>query len=890
VLADGGTVHLRPAAADDAAGALAFYRSLSERSRQLRFFAPVSPDVALRSSRFAETVATDPGDGSALTLVTLLDDGIVGIGSYERTLEPATAEVAFAVADAHQGRGIGSLLLEHLAAAAREAGIHRFVASTMPDNGEMRRVFADVGFTLEELRDAGDVLEVTFPIASTALAETMQWQREQHAEAASIARLLAPRAIAVVGAGRRPGTIGHELLGNLLRGGFTGPVFPVNAHARSVAGVRAYGSLDDVPDPVDLVVVCVPATDVPAVVEAAARKQAHGVVVISAGFAEVGDAQASTERSLVELARRHGMRLVGPNCMGILNTDPAIAMNATFAPFHPAVGRVGFSSQSGGLGIGLLAEAESLGLGLSTFVSLGNKADVSGNDLLQYWETDPATDLILLYLESFGNPRKFARVARRVSRTKPIVAVKSGRSPAGARGAASHTAALASPDRTVDALFHQAGVIRVDTLEQLFDTATLLAHQPLPPGDRVAIVSNGGGPAILAADACEAAGLAVPELPASTQAALREFVDPDAAVRNPVDLVASASAAVYERALQTLVTEPTVDAVIAIFVPPLVTEPSDVERAIETVAAEHHEKPIVSCFLGRRGVSRPGARVPSYPFPESAAGALARASRYAAWRQRPEGTVPVLPHIDIDAARAFVARHLAAEPSAEWLGWPDAAALLAYFGITLWGAEMVASADAAVEAAGRMGYPVALKAGAPALVHKTDRGGVELGLASGRQLRAAFSRMHGRLGADMGPGLVQPMAPTGVETLVGVTRDPNFGPLVVFGMGGVEAELLRDTALRIVPLTDVDATELVRSPRTSARLFGFRGSPAVDVAALEALVLRVAALADAVPEVAELDLNPVIVGPDGLAVVDAKLRLAPVPPGPPPGVRRMRDR
>ncbi len=888
VLADGGTVHLRRIRTDDDERLLSLYERLSGESLYLRFFSPVSAPTAAQLEYL--TVV----DGARrFALVAELGDDLVAVARYDRTPGTTEAEVAFTVQDDQQGRGLGTILLEHLASAARSHGLTGFVASTLPHNRRMLDVFLSAGFEVDRSFADGTV-HVHFPIAATESSIAVQRTREHVSEAASVARLLAPRSIAVIGAGRRAGTIGHEIFRNLLRAGFTGPVYPVNREAVTVASVRAYSGILEVPDAVDLAIVCVPAAEVLEVVRECATRRVRGLVVISAGFAEVGQDRADAEHELVELARRHGMRLVGPNCMGVVNTNPAIAMHATFAPFIPPRGRVAFSSQSGALGIELMGEAAQLGLGISTFVSVGNKADVSGNDLLQYWEDDAETDVILLYLESFGNPRKFARLARRVSRTKPIVAVKSGRSDAGRRAASSHTAALASSDVAVDALFRQAGVIRVDTLEQFFDTAQLLAHQPLPAGRRVVIVSNGGGPGTLAADACEANGLEVLELPASVQAELRTFVSADAAVANPVDLIASATAEQYERALQTVLAEPTVDAVIVIFVPPLVTAADDVARAIAAAAATAPDKPVGACFLGHRGVvealrplgdeQRP---IPSYAFPEAVSFALARVAAHAEWRRQPVGAIPTFPDVDLAAARVLVAGFLTTNPAGGWLDAADAVRLITHFGIPGAPLTAVADADAAVEAARSLGYPVALKAGAGTIVHKSDVGGVQLDLGDDDAVRLAFHELRAALGGSDAV-VVQPMVPPGVETIVGVTHDPSFGPLVLFGMGGIAAELLRDTALRILPMTDLDAREVVRSLRLSPLLFGYRGAAECDVAALEDLLLRVGRLAETIPEVTEMDCNPVVVTPSGAIAVDVKVRLAPVIPGPPPGLRRLR--
>lgn len=887
VLTDGATVHLRPIRPDDGDGLLSLYSRLSDESIYLRFFSPV-PAPTERQLHHLTNLDYD----ARFAIVAELGTHIVGIARYDRQTDGA-AEVAFTIEDDQQGRGIGTILLEHLAAIARAHGIRRFVAWTLSGNAKMLRVFSEAGFGATKTFEDGNVL-VTFDIAPTAASVAIQHEREHISEARSIGRLLRPSSIAVLGASRREGTIGHAVFRNLIDGGFVGTVYPVNPSANAVAGVRAYGSILDVPDHVDLALIVVPAAHVAGVVDECVRKGVHGFVVISAGFAEVGGDGAAAERAIVATARRHGARLIGPNCMGIVNTSADVRANATFAPFMPVPGRVAFASQSGGLGIELLARAGALGLGTSSFVSLGNKADVSGNDLLQYWEEDADTDVILLYLESFGNPHKFARLARRVARRKPIIAVKSGRSPAGARGALSHTAALASPDVAVDALFRQAGIIRVDTLEQLFDTAAVVLHQPLPPGRRVAIISNGGGPGILAADAAVATGLAVEELSADTQARLRSFLSPDAGVRNPVDLVASASAEIYEQAMRVLLDDDHIDALLIAFVPPLVTRAEDVADAISRVASEAGAKPVVACFLGRNGTldllpaDGEARRIPTFAFPESAAAALGRAADHADWRRRPEGTVPVLLGIDPARARAMVDDCLGHHPNGEWLDPAGARDLVACFGIPVVPTEWTATAAGAAAAADALGYPVALKAGSGNLVHKSDVGGVRLGLESRDAVSEAFATMEAGLGHEMGGGVVQPMLPTGVETIVGVTRDPSFGSLVLFGMGGFAAELVRDTALRIVPLTDVDAHELVGALRGSPLLFGYRNTPACDVGALEDLILRVGALADALPEIAELDCNPVVVTASGATAVDIKIRLAPVESDPHDGVRHLR--
>ena len=809
VLADGGTVRLRPVRPDDGARVLALYERLSDESIYLRFFSPVPRPTAAQLERL-----TNVDYEKSFALVAQLGDELVAIARYDR-VAPDEAEVAFTVEDDQQGRGLGTVMLEHLAVVARANAIRTFSADTLPNNTRMLNVFKDAGWTAERRFVEGTV-HVRFSIEPTASSVAAVEARESHAEAASMVRLMSPRSVAVIGASRKDGTIGNAVFRNLLGYGFQGPVYPVNVETVSVAGVRAYPTVLDVPDEVDLAIVVVPAARVHDVVEQCAQKHVRGLVIISAGFAEVGPAGAQAQRELVELARGNGMRIIGPNCLGIVNTAPEVRMNATFAPAPPVPGHVGFLSQSGGLGIEIMARAGALGIGISEFVSVGNKADVSGNDLLQHWETDPNTQVILFYLESFGNPRKFARLSRRIARTKPIVVVKSGRTAAGSRAASSHTAALASPDVAVDALFTQTGVIRVDTLEELLDIAQVLSSQPLPPGPRVAIVSNAGGPGILAADACAGAGLEVSELAVTTQTQLRAFASADASVRNPIDLVAGATAADFERALRVVLADDAIDAVLAIFVPPLVTQAEDVARAIAAAARDAGPKPVIACFLGRDGVpaelrGEGGARaVPSFAFPEAAARALARTVHLADWRRQPEGTEPELPDIDVARARALVHKRLAGAPDGLWLDMNDACELLDCFGIRVAPSRLVDSADAAVRAADELGYPVVLKAGSPEIVHKSDVGGVVLALRDADAVRAAFDAMHHALEESMGGAVVQQMVSAGIETIVGVTHDPSFGPLVLFGMGGTTAELLGDRTLRILPLTDEDAHEVVR--------------------------------------------------------------------------------
>jgi acetyl coenzyme A synthetase (ADP forming)-like protein len=897
LLADGTTAHVRTIRPDDAEGLLGFHARLSPESVMLRFFGP-HPRLS-----DAEVVRFTHVDGiDRLALVAERATGIVAVARYDRTPGSDEAEVAFVVDDEFQGRGLGTILLEHLASAARSRGIRRFVADTLSENFRMLHVFRDAGFARQFTR-ASEVMRVVLDIAPSPEARLAIDERDRQSVVRSMSRLLRPTSIAVVGASRDEGTIGHQLVANLLAGGFQGPVYPVNPKASYVASIPAWPGVEEVPGPVDLAVVAVPAEAVPAVVEACGRKGVGALVIISAGFAEVGADGAQRQGTLVRLAHAQGMRLVGPNCFGVVNTEPAVSMNATFAPSPPVMGPIGFASQSGGLGIAILAEATARGLGLSSFVSMGNKADVSGNDALLWWEQDPATEVVLLYLESFGNPRRFSRIAERLSRTKPIVAVKSGRSAPGRRGASSHTAALAGADEAVDALFRRTGVIRADTIEELFDVAGVLALQPLPRGRRVAIVGNAGGPGVLAADACAGHGLTVPELSPSVQEALRSFLPVGAAVSNPVDLIASATADDYRRAIGLLARSNEVDAILVIFTPPLVTRAGDVADAVAEAAdaaggasapadgtadgASGHTVTVVASFLGTaearqalHGARRP---VPCFTYPETAARALARVAEYAEWRARPPGVEPVLDGLDPNAARRVIEDCTASATGAgetgadTWITGAAAMRLLAAYGIPVTPTVAVAGARRAAEAAGTVGLPVALKASGPGVVHKTDVGGVALGLASRRAVHEAYDAMAARLGTAMDGAVVQPMVPPGVESIAGFVQDPAFGPLVLFGLGGTAVELLGDHSTRLAPLTDADARDLVHSLRGSALLTGYRGSTAVDVDALVELLLRLGRLAEDLPEVAEADLNPVIATPAGVTVVDARLRVTATP-------------
>lgn len=704
-----------------------------------------------------------------------------------------------------------------------------------------------------------------------------------------------PRSVAVIGASRERGTIGAEIFHNLLEHGFDGPVYPVNAKAHVVQSVLAYASVTDIPGELDLAIIVVPAAHVLEVLEACGAKGARGAVVISAGFKETGAEGAARERALLECARRHGMRLIGPNCLGVLNTEGAVRLDATFAGTYPPPGRVAFSSQSGALGLAILDTAAALSIGISHFASVGNKADVSGNDLLEYWEADPGTSVILLYLESFGNPQRFSQIARRVARKKPIVAVKSGRTLAGARAASSHTGSLAGADTAVDALCRQSGVIRTDTIEELFDVAMVLAHQPVPLGNRVAIVTNAGGPGIMASDACESHGLEVARLDDATADALRAFLPKEASVRNPVDMIASATPDSFERSVRLCLEDPNVDALLAIYVPPIVTTPLEVAQAIvrgtdaardAAEVAGRTVKPVLSCFMGSHGVpeglrSLHAGNIPSYAFPESAAIALSRAVQYGRWLGQPDGQVPQFADVDPTRATAALAnaRRRASAEEVAWMQPDDVRELLSAYGLQTAASGFAFGAEEAAMVARRIGFPVAVKLVSDTITHKSDVGGVRLDLKSEAEVQAAFEaietalRERGLLG-QMAGVTVQRMIQGGIETILGVTQDPSFGPLLMFGLGGVNVELLRDVAFRVHPLTDHDAREMVRSVRGFALLEGYRGGPKGDVPALEDAILRLSQLIGEHPEIREMDLNPLSVMPPGEGCIALDARVA----------------
>jgi len=859
LLRDGRTAHIRPIRPDDGDLLVEFYARVSPESKYYRFFSPM-PTLSERDVRRFTHV--DHRDRVAFVL--LVGGRMIAVGRYD-LIEKGKAEVAFLVEDAHQGRGIGQLLLEHLAQAGRERGIERFVAEVLPDNQAMIHTFKDAGYHIGSAYEEG-VMELVFPIDPTDTAIGVMEQREHRAESASIESFFRPRSVAVIGASRRQDTIGQALVRNLVLGDFTGRVHVVNPSADAVSGLPAYSSVSDIPEDVDVAVVAVPADAVQDVVLDCAAKGVHGLVVISSGFAETGEEGRQRQRRLVGLSRSYGLRLIGPNCLGIINTDPEIKLNASLSSIQPPRGRAGFFCQSGALGTAILEKVRNRGLGLSTFVSAGNRADVSGNDLLQYWEEDDATEVVLLYLESIGNPRKFSRITRRVSRKKPIIAVRSGRSTQGVpMGHAVRK--IAAPPQAVDAMFRQSGVIQVDTLEEMFDVAQLLAHQPLPRGRRVAVVGNSDALGLLAADAAASVGLVV---------------------NKQVALGAEAGADDFEDALDASIDDPEVDAVVAIYIPPINVSGEDVANVLAAVG-EQSDKPIASTFLGAEGVpellrvpdvagsSAGRGSVPSYPAVEAAVRAMARVVDYAVWLRTPDTPPPDEEHVDRQDARRLVNELLMHHPEGRDLEVDEQSRLLAAYGIELWQTRPVSSLEEALAAAEQVGYDVVLKATAEHLRHRPDMAHVWRNIDTPEEMRDAWASLNRIISDPTRAGfVVQKNAPPGVPVALSSMEDPLFGPVVSFGVGGPMTELLADRSYRIPPLAEHDAEDMVREVRASPLLFGYRGSEIVDVTQVERLVRRVAQLQHDLPQVRALSLPLVLAGAEGAAVLGASVRIEPV--------------
>jgi acyl-CoA synthetase (NDP forming)/RimJ/RimL family protein N-acetyltransferase len=863
VLRDGSVAHVRPITPSDADAIQAFHARQSAESVYLRFFAPIKriSDRDLERFTHVDYVAR-------VALITTVGEEIIGIARYDR-LEGAsgpTAEVAFNIADSYQGRGVGSVLLEHLATIGSDHGVRRFVADVLPQNRRMIGVFEDAGFEVTHQFDDG-VIAVSFDIEPTARSQAVMLSREHRAESVSVRAVLHPSSVAVVGASRRTNSIGHRLLQNVVEGGFTGTVHPVNPEASEVLGRRAVARVSDIGEPVDLAVIAVPAPAVVDVVRDCARAGVKAVLVASAGFAETGADGAALQDALLRTARTSGMRVVGPNSFGIINADPDVRLNASLAPAIPAPGTLGLFSQSGALGIAVLDSASRRGLGISAFVSAGNRVDISGNDIMQYWIDDDGTDVVGLYLESMGNPRKFSRIARHLAAGKPVIVIKSGISAYGVPPGHRVRLTRARPG-AFDAMLRQSGVIRVENVHQLLDVGQLLLHQPLPGGPRVAIVGNSDALGALTADSCLSWGLEV--------------------THGPVSIPSGGAAEEFRAALATAFDDPEVDSVIACFVPPLMTADEEVASALAEEAAKH-DKPCVATFLGMRGVTEalsaaspdPRGRrsvVPAYTMPEDGVRALVAATRYGEWRVRDHGQRVSPDGIDRARARALVHEVLAGSPDGRQLRPDEITELLAAYGVAVWPTVSVADADDAVRAADGLGYPVVLKSVSPLVRHQGGLTGVRVDLSNAEAVRPAYAALDARLAPlHANRFVVQRQATLGVPCVIGTAEDPLFGPVVSFSVGGPPTELLDDVAHRIPPLTDVDVADLVGSVRAAPLLHGHRGAAPVDLAALHELVARLSVLADDLPEVASLELNPVNAHEQGADVLGAEVALAPAP-------------
>jgi acyl-CoA synthetase (NDP forming)/GNAT superfamily N-acetyltransferase len=866
VLRDGSTARVRSARPNDAGLVRALLEGLEPEARWFRFFsAGVDFDRAARE-------AVEPRDGLALLVLTGEPERVVAHAMYGRT-GPDEAEVAFAVDGAWQGRGLATLLLAHLAAAATEDGITEFEALTLAENHRMVGVFRDSGFPVEVRSRPGE-LHVRLPTSLTPEGRRRFEAREHDAAVAAVAHVLRPASVVVVA---DAGHVGETVLRNLVRGGFSGAfhaVLPRGAIAPD--GVATVATVADVPGAIDLAVLALGGDAALDAARACGRRgDVHALVALLAG----GDAVDGGE--LVATCRAAGMRLVGPQCLGVLNTDPAITLDATFAPDPPLPGRVAFASQSGAFGIAALDLAAQRGVGLSSFVSMGAKADLSGNDLLQYWEADERTDAVLLYLESFGNPRRFGAVARRVTASKPVIAVKSDRGAAAPRRDSSRTGALLSAaDTHVDALFRHAGVIRTDTLAEMLDVAALLERQPVPRGDRVLIITNAGGLGVQCADACAAAGLRVEPLGEPSQRALAGALPAAVAAANPVDLSAGAVARDYERALGIALDDPGVDAAIVLFARSPAVAAADVAAVVDGTG--RHRQPLLAVFMGADAPPLAGAGVPRFAAPEEAVRALGHALRHSRRLARPPDDLPQLDGIDADQAAAIVATGL--EQGGGWLAPARTEALLACYGIPTAASRVAHSARGAVRAAARLGGPVAIKVVAPGLLHKAEVGAVRTGVSGAAAVeRAAREVLSAARGYGYTPEgvLVQRMAPAGTELLAGVAGDARFGPLVTLAAGGEVAELLGDLQVRLAPVGPREADGMIAGLRSHPLLDGFRGRPRADHGALRDALLRIGALAAQHAEVAELDCDPLVAGPAGAVVVDARVRLESPPPPPP---------
>lgn len=884
VLADGQTVRVRPIRPDDAKRVVEFHARQSPESIYFRYF---SPHPTLSEHEVEHLTHVDYEDRMAF--LALRDDAMVGVARYDRWPTRSEAEVAFFVDDAHRGRGLATLLLEYLAVAAREVGISRFTATVLPSNRRMVSVFQQAGFTASSAFEEG-VIEVGLDLQPTPEAEAAIDARARRAEARAVRLLMAPRSVAVVGASRQHGSVGHAVLRNLLHHEFAGPVYPVNPATEHVAGVRAVRALDDIDGPVDLAIICVPAAQVPAVMEECGRHDVRAAVVIASGFAESGPEGEALSDATLRVARRFGIRLLGPNCLGVINTDPEVRLHATFATPQTHRGKVALLSESGTIGSVILDHMGAAGLGTSSFAAIGNRADVSANDLLQFWADDPRTELVLLCLESFGNPRKFSRIARQLSRAKPVVAVKSGRSARAypdERDAAEDSGVGGDGDAdgsatTVGALLRQTGIIRVDTLAQLLDVARVLAGQPLPPGPCVAVVGNTGGSLVNAADACVDAGMILAEPGPAVSEGLG--VGGTKLRDNPFDLGYLGSADDLEEVLRRLLADDGVDSVLVVCAPSPRHQTADWVRAIEAARPVDMGKPVVASILMPHPplIALQGDQaVPVFDFPDAAAYALGQVTHYAAWRDAPEGRIVQPPGVSASDTRAVAAEALRVHGEG-WLPTDSVAEILDVAGLGPVPSRLVADVESALVAAQELGYPVALKALSRDRMAKSEAAGLALDIQGDADLRATCARLVAAWGERAFPAIVQPMVRPGIDVAITVSQHPLVGPLLTLSAGGVATALAAGSAaVQVLPLTDVDARRCVEESPVGPVL------GEISQARLADLLVRVGALVEAAPQIVSLELNPVIVSGDSTAPTDARAEVAPVGRDRIPPVRRL---
>lgn len=883
ILRDGQSLKVRPITPADKGKLRDLFYRLSPQTRYLRFG---YMKTYISDQELEYFTAVNPPDMYAY--VALMgeaeEERIVAVGRWFLAPDGRTAEIAFVVEDTIQVRGIGTALLERLAEVASKYRIKRFVARVLPENTRMLEVFEESGFSITKRIDEG-AYELLFNLEEQEEFSKRQAYREHIAFSAGVRRILYPKSVAVIGASRNPESVGGKVFRNLLFSGFAGTVFPVNPKTTSVGGVLSYPTVEHVPGDVDLAVIIVPAAQVLEVIDQCARKKVTGALIISSGFGEAGPKGMERQRLLREKALSYGIRVIGPNCLGIINTDPQTSLNAAFAGSMPPRGGISISSHSGALGLALLDYVKSNNLGVAHFASIGNRIDISSNDLLEFWEDDENTRVILLYLESFGNPRKFSRIARRLTRKKPIIAVKAGRSEVGGRAATSHTGALAGSDIAVDALFRQAGVIRVNTIEEMFNVAKALAHQPLPKGPGLAILTNAGGPGVLAADAAISWGLSVPPLSDETKSKLACFLPAEASLVNPIDMIASATGEQFGNALSLLLEDPAINAVIVINIP--VRPVQEVAAGIRKAMAGYEGgKTVIACFMMSEAHTielrdGPHKLIPVYMFPEDAVQALFHAYTYATYRTLKEGRIPVFPEVDEERTRKYL------EPSGVlreggWLPPEAALELLKEYGIPAAETRIALNAAEAGKAAKEIGFPVVMKLRSRTIAHKTEVGGVVIDLQGEDEVTSAYDLMKAHLetagrGEQMEGVIIQPMLKGGQEMILGMSLDPVFGPLVMVGLGGIYVELIKDVAFSIHPLTDIDPDYMFSQLKGLPLLWGWRGSPARDIDALREILLRFSALIEDFPEITAVEINPLLVFDrgKGTMAVDARILFRP---------------